>query len=117
MATGGVTTVPWGIVFPQGGPLPRHPSQLYEAFLEGAVLCLVLHGILRYLKLKPGQLFSCYMILYGLFRFILEYFREPDSQLGFFFHLFTMGQLLCLTMVMLGLTLYLYTGHRSKNSG
>lgn len=101
---GRVTDVPWGIVFPHGGELPRHPSQLYEATLEGLVLFIVLFFMARQesIRRRPGILFGTLMAGYGVSRFIIEYVREPDPQLGFFFQYFSMGQLLCLPMILAG---------------
>ncbi len=98
---GRVTTLPWGMVFPAGGPLPRHPSQLYEAFFEGLVLFL----ILWYMKdrvTKKGRLTAAFLLFYGIFRFFIEFFREPDPQLGFILGPFTMGQVLCIGMIIGG---------------
>ncbi|HXX58811.1 MAG TPA: prolipoprotein diacylglyceryl transferase, partial [Thermodesulfovibrionales bacterium] len=79
---GRVTDVPWAMVFPSGGPLPRHPSQLYEIFLEGILLFTVL-WILKDRGFRPGVLSSLFLIFYGVVRFLVEFFREPDPQLGF----------------------------------
>lgn len=101
---GRATDVAWGMVFPRGGALPRHPSQLYEAALEG----LVLYALLTVLALNPrvrqrrGLLSGLFLALYGSFRFIVEFFREPDAQLGFLFAGATMGQLLCAPMALFG---------------
>jgi phosphatidylglycerol---prolipoprotein diacylglyceryl transferase len=102
---GRVTDVPWGVVFPNGGPLPRHPSQLYEAALEGLVLFLVLrvltHGLLR-LK-TPGFVAGAFVAGYGLSRIFVEFFRQPDAQLGYLAGgWLTMGMLLSLPMVLFG---------------
>jgi len=99
---GRVTEAPIGMVFPEGGPFPRHPSQLYEAFFEGIVLFLVLFFLRKRLRLKPGQLFGAYLIGYGIFRFGIEFFREPDAQLGTVAGFLSMGQLLCMAMMLLG---------------
>jgi phosphatidylglycerol:prolipoprotein diacylglycerol transferase len=106
---GRVTDVPWGMVFPGGGPLPRHPSQLYEAILEGPLLFLLLYGLHR-LKVTQGIPFFCFFIAYGMFRFLVEFVRQPDAQLGFLWGGATMGQLLSLPMIVFGLygCLYLY---------
>jgi phosphatidylglycerol:prolipoprotein diacylglycerol transferase len=79
---GRVTTVPWGMVFPRGGPLPRHPSQLYEAALEGVLLFVLLQIALRVFRAheKPGLISALFFLGYGTFRFICEFFREPDTQ-------------------------------------
>lgn len=99
---GRVTDVPWAMIFPTGGPLPRHPSQLYEFFLEGVVLFIIL-WLLKDKTLKTGVLFSLFMIFYGTFRFFVEFFREPDVQVGFILGVFTMGQMLSAAMVFLGI--------------
>jgi phosphatidylglycerol---prolipoprotein diacylglyceryl transferase len=99
---GRVTDVPWGMVFPNGGPLPRHPSQLYEFLLEGVILFASLWRLRR--RAWPrGVLTSVFLILYGAIRFGLEFFREPDPQLGFVVAgIFTMGQVLSCLMIVVG---------------
>ncbi len=104
---GRVTHVPWGMIFPKGGPLPRHPSQLYESALEGGVLFLILWYV-KDKKLPDGALLAIFLILYGVFRFFVEFFREPDVQLGFILGPFTMGQVLCSVMIVLGIGLMIY---------
>ncbi|MCL4536358.1 MAG: prolipoprotein diacylglyceryl transferase [Nitrospirae bacterium] len=99
---GRVADVPWAMIFPTGGPLPRHPSQLYEFFLEGVVLFSVL-WILKNKGFRTGILSSLFIVFYGAFRFFVEFFREPDPQLGFILGLFTMGQALSALMVIFGL--------------
>lgn len=102
---GRVTDVPWAMVFPTGGPLPRHPSQLYEAGLEG-LLFFVIIWIYSSRPRPRGAVSGMFMLCYGTFRFIVEFFRQPDVQLGFVaFDFFSMGQLLCLPMIALGLVL------------
>ncbi len=104
---GRVTHVPWAMVFPQGGPLPRHPSQLYEAFLEGPVLFFILWW-LRKRSMPRGGLLAFFVIGYGVIRFFVEFFREPDPQLGFVLGPFTMGQVLSFFMVVCGVILWFY---------
>jgi phosphatidylglycerol:prolipoprotein diacylglycerol transferase len=104
---GRITDVPWAMIFPDGGPLPRHPSQLYEAFLEGFVLFIAL-WFLKDKFSKSGILSSIFLILYGIFRFVVEFFREPDPQIGYILGLFTMGQILCSIMILSGLGLFFY---------
>ena len=104
---GRVTDQPWGIVFPGGGSLPRHPSQLYEATLEGFVLFLILY-LLHRLKVTEGVPFCSFFVGYGLFRFLVEFVRQPDAHLGFLWGGATMGQLLSLPMILFGLAGYLY---------
>lgn len=114
---GRVTDVPWGVVFPRGGESPRHPSQLYEAVLEGIVLFAVMFLLSRRLKIRarPGCLSGCFLIGYGLLRFAAEFFREPDAQLGFLFAGATMGQLLCLPMILCGAYLVLWPENRLQS--
>ncbi|MBP9674723.1 MAG: prolipoprotein diacylglyceryl transferase, partial [Bacteriovoracaceae bacterium] len=81
---GRVTTVPWGMVFPEGGPLPRHPSQLYEGLLEGLILFLLLFFLRKKVSYR-GLIFSFFILGYAIFRFIVEFFREADEQVGYFF--------------------------------
>jgi phosphatidylglycerol---prolipoprotein diacylglyceryl transferase len=111
---GRVTHVPWAMIFPQGGPLPRHPSQLYEALLEGLVLFLILWSI----KANPwqptkssgwphGVMLALFLGLYGSFRFMVEFVREPDPQIGLLGSAFSMGQVLCLLMLCAGIVLWL----------
>jgi phosphatidylglycerol:prolipoprotein diacylglycerol transferase len=103
---GRVTRVPWGMIFKNGGSLPRHPSQLYESGLEGGVLFLIL-WFLKDKKLPDGGLLAAFLSLYGLFRFFVELFREPDPQLGFILGPFTMGQTLSSFMIVGGIVLFL----------
>ncbi|MBE9485650.1 MAG: prolipoprotein diacylglyceryl transferase, partial [Chloroflexi bacterium] len=98
---GGVTDVAWGVVFPGGGTAPRHPSQLYEALLEGVVLFVIIYSLHR-LKVKTGVPGFCFLALYGLFRFLIEFVRQPDAHLGFLWGGATMGQLLSLPMLLVG---------------
>lgn len=98
---GRVTDRSWGVVFPTGGNLPRHPSQLYEAFLEGFVLLLLVWGVDRTAPPKSVPFWTV-ICGYGFFRFSVEFFREPDQQLGFLWGGATMGQLLSLPMFLLG---------------
>ena len=112
---GRVTDVPWAMVFPNGGPLPRHPSQLYEALLEG----IVLFTLLWTLKNKPwqqtpsrfwphGSMLALFLIAYGIMRITVEFFREPDAHLGEVFLSLTMGQLLSTIMIVAGLMLWIW---------
>jgi phosphatidylglycerol:prolipoprotein diacylglycerol transferase len=95
--------VPWAVVFPGGGPFPRHPSQLYEAALEGLLLLLVLAWFIRRGALKrPGLVTGIFAIGYGLTRCLCELFREPDAQLGFLWGGLTMGMLLSIPLMLAG---------------
>lgn len=113
---GRVTSVPWGMVFPGGGALPRHPSQLYEFILEGVVLFLVLWSVKGRMR-HTGVMIGLFLILYGVFRFIVEFFREPDSQLGFIAGPFTMGQLLSGSMVIIGAFLIFLRTRKAPPAG
>jgi len=104
---GRVTQIPWGMIFPKGGPLPRHPSQLYESALEGGVLFLIL-WLIKDKKLPAGGLLAMFLSLYGVFRFFVEFFREPDAHLGFVLGPFTMGQVLTVFMIVGGMILFIY---------
>ena len=101
------TTMPWAMVFPEGRGVPRHPSQLYEMFLEGIVLFVIL-WICKDHKKREGDVFALFFILYGVFRTFCEFFREPDAQLGYIFGVFSMGQILSLCMVAIGVALSRY---------
>ena len=100
--------VPWAMVFPDAGPVLRHPSQLYEATLEGLVLFIVLQITVRNGGLqRPGLVTGLFGVLYGVARITCEFFREPDPQLGFLFGGATMGMLLSLPLIAIGLALVL----------
>lgn len=113
---GRVTDVPWAMVFPGGGPMPRHPTQLYEALMEGLVLFLLLWS-LRKREFRDGMMLVFFLVFYGIFRFFLEFFREPDPQIGFVAGLFTMGQVLCLTMITAGALLTAFLSRRTPGAG
>jgi phosphatidylglycerol---prolipoprotein diacylglyceryl transferase len=97
------TDVPWAMVFPGGGPLPRHPSQIYEAVLEGLVLFGVLWLFMRAGALKrPGLVIGAFAVGYSIARITCEFFREPDPQLGFLWRGLTMGMLLSVPLMLTG---------------
>ena len=101
---GRVTDAPWAMVFPGGGPMARHPSQLYEFFLEGVVLFILL-WILKNKKWPSGFMVAFFLIFYGIFRFGVEIFREPDAHIGFIAGLATMGQALSFIMILAGVSI------------
>src|SRR5918995_3402457 len=114
---GRTSHVPWAMVFPGGGPLPRHPSQLYEAVLEGLVLFIVLGLLIRAGALKrPGLILGAFAICYAIARTICELFREPDPQLGFLWGGLTMGMLLSIPLLLAGIG-FIATALRREPSG
>ena len=104
---GRVTNLPWAVRFPNGGGLPRHPSQLYEAFLEGVVIFVVLNILWKMPKVreKRGIVSALFVLMYAVFRFLIEYVRQPDEQLGFLSLGLTMGQWLSVPVFLLGIFL------------
>lgn len=113
---GRVTDVSWGMVFPGGGPLPRHPSQLYEAALEGVLLFIVLRLLThrRGLLSKPGFLAGAFACGYGLSRIAVEFFRMPDAQIGYLAFGTTMGMVLSLPMIAAGVATMIWATYRAK---
>ena len=107
------TDLPWGMVFPVAGPLPRHPSQLYEAGLEGVVLLLIIYFLHRFYP-RTGIPTFTFLLGYGCFRFLVEFVRQPDAQLGFLWGGATMGQLLSLPMILIGMGGILVIWKRAK---
>ena len=104
---GKVTNVYWGVIFTNLDDNLRHPSQLYEAFLEGVVLFFVMNFILLNKNYKVGHCSSLFLIFYGIFRIFSEFFREPDVQLGYIYEILSMGMILSLFMMIAGLIIYL----------
>lgn len=110
-------SVPWAMVFPNAGPLPRHPSQLYEAGLEGVVLFIVLALLIRGGALKrPGFIIGAFATLYGVARIVSEFFREPDPQLGFLWGGLTMGMVLSVPMIFAGIAFMAAARKRSPQT-
>lgn len=113
---GRATSVPWGMYFPLDPTHQlRHPSQLYEAFFEGIFLFIILWR-LKERQLFDGFLFCLYLISYGLVRFFIEFVREPDSQLGFIYGPFSMGQFLCICMILTGIIITMINKQKFTNS-
>jgi len=107
------TDVPWAMIFPNAGPLPRHPSQLYEASLEGLLLFVVLGIMVRLGALqRPGLITGTFAVSYGLLRIFCERFREPDSQLGFLWGGLTMGMLLSIPLILAGIGVLAFVATR-----
>ena len=114
---GGPTDLPWGVVFGgAAGTMPRHPSQLYEAFLEGIVLFCILQVLSRKKPLLPqGTFMGVFVMGYGIVRFLIEFVRVPDAQLGYLLGgVITMGQLLSLPLVIAGLALIIFARRRNQ---
>ena len=111
---GRTTDVPWSVIFVKVDNLSRHPSQLYEAILEGVILFLVLMFFIKkdYLR-KPGLISASFLIFYSLFRFFIEFFRVPDEQLGYLVLNLTMGQIISLLFVTIG-TILFYLKNENK---
>jgi len=100
---GNPSNVFWSVIFPKVDNISRHPSQLYEALLEGIILLIILISVVYNKKTKTGVVSALFMIFYGFFRIIVEQFREPDIQVGYLFDLFTMGSVLSFSMILIGL--------------
>jgi phosphatidylglycerol:prolipoprotein diacylglycerol transferase len=108
---GRATDAAWGIIFPGSDGVPRHPSQLYEAFLEGIVLFLIVRFVSK--RTMVNGVTTCTAIAgYGLFRFSVEFVRQPDAQIGLIYGLFSMGQLLSLPMFIIGISAALLLSRR-----
>jgi len=101
------TNLPWAMIFPEGGPIPRHPVQLYESLVTGLFLFFLLWS-LRKKNWKEGTKLALFLILYGILRFLFEFLREPGQSFSLLFGWMTMGQVLCLLMIGSGLGLLLY---------
>jgi phosphatidylglycerol:prolipoprotein diacylglycerol transferase len=111
------TDVAWGMVFPSGGPVARHPSQLYEAALEGLLLFIVLALLIRGGALRrPGLIIGAFAVGYSLARSFCELFREPDAQLGFLWNTITMGTLLSIPLLAFGIALIVNALRRPPTS-
>ena len=117
---GRITELPWGIVFPIAGEEARHPSQLYEAFLEGAVLFMLLSALARRPEIRgrPGSLSGIFLMGYGLARFGVEFVRQPDAQFvdGSVVLGLTMGQILSLPMILLGVGIFVFARRRGQET-
>jgi phosphatidylglycerol---prolipoprotein diacylglyceryl transferase len=113
---GTLTDAPWGVIFPGGGPLPRHPSQIYEALSEGLFLGLLLLAAwqCRHWRTKPGRITGLFLVGYALARMVCEFFRVPDGLISFAMVSITIGQFLSIPMLIGGL--YLIYGNSSRSS-
>ena len=115
---GKVSTLPWAVIFPNGGNIARHPSQIYEAILEGIILFILINflALKKNLLLKPGYISSFFLIAYSILRIISENFREPDEHLGYFFSYLSMGTLLSLATLVAGFIIILFLKKDEQNN-
>jgi phosphatidylglycerol:prolipoprotein diacylglycerol transferase len=112
---GKVTDLPWSVTFVQIDNFPRHPTQIYEALLEGVILFLILINFKKKnFLLKPGLISSLFLIFYSIFRFSIEFLRVPDQQLGYLLFDLTMGQILSLIMILAGLVLFYFKNENKQ---
>ncbi len=111
------TNVPWAMIFPTGGNTPRHPSQLYEAFLEGILTFIVLFSFIhiKAIRQRHGMLTGVFLLMYGSSRFFVEFFRQPDAQVGYLIMGTTMGQLLSLPLIFFGIIFIFFSFKSTKN--
>jgi phosphatidylglycerol:prolipoprotein diacylglycerol transferase len=111
------TNSDFGVIFPNGGEMPRHPSQLYEAGLEGLLAFIILFSFWRFSEIakRKGFLSGMFLILYGAFRIFIENFREPDQQIGFLFDKITLGQVLSVPLIFLGIFIAFFVPKKKKN--
>ncbi len=100
------SNLPWAMIFPRGGPVPRHPTQLYECIFTGLFLFLFMWSI-RKKPLAPGRKFALFLILYGVLRFLFEFLREPAQSFPLLFGWMTMGQILCVFMILAGIIVWI----------
>lgn len=110
---GKISSVSWSVIFPSYDMLPRHPSQLYEALLEGLILFIILNITFIKKSYKIGTCSFVFLIFYGIFRIFSEIFREPDIQIGYFFNFLSMGSILSIIMILIGFTMFYF--FRNKN--
>ena len=100
---GKASNIYWSVIFPKVDMIPRHPSQLYEAFLEGLILFILINIVILKKNYKTGMCSYYFLIFYGVLRIFSEFFREPDVQIGYLFDLFSMGTILSSFMILAGL--------------
>jgi len=115
---GKISTLPWAIIFPTGGNISRHPSQIYEAILEGIILFILINflALKKQLLLKAGYISGLFLIFYSTARIIGENFREPDNQLGYFFNYFSMGVILSVTTFVAGCFIIFFIKNNEQNN-
>ena len=115
---GKISTLPWSIIFPNGGSIARHPSQIYEAILEGIILFVLINYIAlkKKLLIKTGYVSALFLILYSIARVLGEHFREPDIHLGYFFNYFSMGVMLSTITFLAGCFIIFFVKNNEKNN-
>ncbi len=115
---GKFSLMPWAVIFPNSGNFSRHPSQIYEAILEGVVLFLLINyfALKKQLLLKTGYISGLFLILYSTLRIFSEYFREPDTHIGYLFNYFSMGTLLSIITIFIGCVIIFFIKENEKNS-
>ena len=111
---GRITNHSFGMIFPNAGNSPRHPSQLYEAFFEGFLLFIIMLLFIKFTNIlnKKGLITALFLSCYGSFRFMIEFFREPDANIGLLYFNFSMGQLLSLPMIIVGLYFIIFIARK-----
>jgi phosphatidylglycerol:prolipoprotein diacylglycerol transferase len=115
---GKISTLPWAVIFPYGGNIARHPSQIYEAILEGLVLFILINflALKKHLIIKTGYVSSFFLISYSILRIFSENFREPDQHLGYLFNYFSMGTLLSILTLISGFLIIFFIKKNEQNN-
>ena len=115
---GKISTLPWAIIFPAGDSLPRHPSQIYEALLEGIILFVLINyfALKKNLLFKTGYISGLFLVLYSILRILSEIFREPDKHLGLFFNYFSLGTLLSMITLVAGMVIIISAKKNEQNN-
>jgi len=115
---GKISSIPWAVIFPNGGSMARHPSQIYEAILEGIILFILINflAIKKNLLFKTGYISSIFLILYSILRIFSEIFREPDMQLGYFLNYFSMGIMLSFITFLAGCFIIFFIKNNEQNN-
>ena len=115
---GKISTLPWAVIFPNGGNIARHPSQIYEAILEGVVLFILINflALKKHLIIKTGYISSFFLISYSILRIFSENFREPDQHIGYLFNYFSMGTLLSFLTLIAGFLIIFFIKKNEQNN-
>ena len=115
---GKISTLPWAVIFPNGGNIARHPSQIYEAILEGIFLFILINyfALKKQLLFKTGYISGLFLIFYSILRILSENFREPDIHLGYFFNYFSMGVILSLITFLAGCFIIFFIKNNEQNN-